>query len=285
MKTASVALTAHLAGGVTTTCTLWKMTRSDGVVKGFTDHDQEIVFGGVTYKISSGYTRTALESGSELAVDNMDLDGLFSVEGITADDVRAGLYDWAELLVQLVNWSDLSQGSVILRRGWLGEFTLTDGVFKTELRGLSQSLARNVTQVTTPDCRADLGDSRCTVDLAPLGETGTVTAVSTARRVFTATISGARAATFFDGGLLTWVTGANAGLKQEVKSLSAGTATLYLPAGEDIAEDDTFTVRAGCDKSPTSCHTRFNNIVNFRGEPFVPGMDVVSRTPDARAAE
>lgn len=285
MKTASVALTAHLASGVTTTCTLWKMTRADGVVKGFTDHDQEVVFGGVTYKISSGYTRTALESSSELAVDNMDLDGLFSVEGITADDVRAGLYDGAELLVSLVNWSDLSQGSVILRRGWLGEFTLTDGVFKTELRGLSQSLAQNVTQVTTPDCRADLGDSRCKVDLSTLGETGTVTAVSTARRVFTATISGARAAGFFDGGLLTWSTGANAGIKQEAKSVSGSTITLYLPAGEDIADGDTFAIRAGCDKSPASCQTRFSNIVNFRGEPFVPGMDIVSRTPNARVSE
>jgi uncharacterized phage protein (TIGR02218 family) len=282
MKTASVALTAHLESGCTTTCTLWKLTRTDGTVLGFTDHDQDLTFGGVTYSAASGYTRTALASGSDLAVDNMDLDGLLNSGAITADDVRAGLYDWAELLVQLVNWSDLSQGSVILRRGWLGEFTLRDGVFTTELRGLSQALTRRFVEATTPDCRADLGDSRCKVSLAALTETGTVTEVSTARRVFVATISGARAAGFFNGGLLTWSTGANTGAKMEVKSVSGSSVTLYLPAGEDIAEGDTFSIRAGCDKSIGTCKAKFDNILNFRGEPYVPGLDAITRTPNAR---
>jgi uncharacterized phage protein (TIGR02218 family) len=282
MKTASVELAAHLAGRATTTCTLWKLTRTDGAVLGFTDHDQAITFGGLTYSAASGYTRTALTSGSGLAVDNMDLDGLLNSGAITADDVRAGLYDWAELLVQLVNWSDLSQGSVILRRGWLGEFTLRNGVFTTELRGLSQALSRGFIEVTSPDCRADLGDSRCKVNLATLGETGAVTAVSAARRIFTATITGARAVGFFDGGLLTWSTGANAGAKMEAKTVSGGTVTLYLPAGEDIVVGDTFAIRAGCDKSAGTCQTKFSNIANFRGEPFIPGVDAITKTPDAR---
>lgn len=282
MKAISADLLTHLAGETTTLATLWRLARRDGIVMGFTDHDTDLTFSGLTYAASTGYTRTALTSDATLSVDNMDLEGLISSAGLSADDIRTGIYDWAELSVSVVNYADLTQGSVLLRRGYLGEFTLRNGVFVSELRGLSQSLSRNFIRTYTADCTADLGDARCKVDVTAHRETGTVTAITSQRHAFTASITGSRAAGYFDGGLLTWNTGGNAGGKMEIRTLVGSTLTLYLPSGDDITVGDTFMMQAGCDKTTNMCKNRYNNIVNNRSFPFIPGADVVNRVPDAR---
>ena len=282
MKTIGADLLAHLQGEATTLATLWKLTTRGGDILGFTDHDADVIYDGVTYQAATGYTRSAISANSTLAVDNVDLEGILASGALTADDIRAGVYDWCELLVSLINYADLTQGAVILRRGTLGEFTLKSGAYLTELRGVSQSLSRNFLRVYTADCTADLGDSRCKVSLAGYTDTGSVSTISTQRRIFTASLTGGRAAGFYDGGLLTWTSGLNVGAKQEVKTVSGSTITLYLPSPEDIAASDTFTIRAGCDKTTATCTAKFANIANNRSFPFIPGRDKVLRTPDAK---
>ena len=73
-KTLSTPLKTHLAGEVTSLCTMWELTRrTDGHRFFFTDHDQDIHYGGRTYLAALGYTRTALQADSAMSVDNMHL--------------------------------------------------------------------------------------------------------------------------------------------------------------------------------------------------------------------
>ncbi|HLL58748.1 MAG TPA: phage BR0599 family protein, partial [Allosphingosinicella sp.] len=51
---------------------------------------------------------------------------------------------------------------------------------------------------------------------------------------------------------------------------------LYLPAIGDLVE-----ISEGCDKSFATCTARFANGANFRGEPHLPGMDLLTRYPGA----
>ncbi len=285
MKTTSAALAAHIAAEVTTLATCWRVTRSDGAEFFFTDHDRDLVFDGQVYKASTGYSRTAITNDASMAVDNLDVDGVFDSEAITEADIRAGLFDHAEVRVFLVNWADLSMGAMKMRRGWFGEVILTEqGMFRTELRGMTQALQQRIGEVYSPECRADLGDHRCKVDLGLWTRGGTVTSVSD-RAVFAATVDGdATADGWFNGGALTWATGANAGKTIEVKAWTAATGSveLFLAMGYAIAAGDTFTIHPGCDKSIETCAARYNNTVNFRGEPYVPGVDALARYPDAR---
>lgn len=137
MKAATSELVAHLAGELTTLATCWKITRRDDVVLGFTDHIRNLEIDGVTYQAASGYTRTAIRSTADLAVDNLDVESVFSNDGITEIDMRAGKYDFAEIRMFLVNYQDLGQGILKLRRGWLGEVSIRDGMYVAELRGMA----------------------------------------------------------------------------------------------------------------------------------------------------
>ena len=107
----------------------------------------------------------------------------------------------------------------------------------------------------------------------------------TDRNTFSATIDEPRAVdSWFATGVLTWESGANAGRAIEVKSWTpaSGQIELLLPPGYPIAPGDAFRVFPGCDKRLDTCIDRFANVLNFRGEPYVPGADLLVSYPDAR---
>lgn len=274
MKSIGASLLAHIQGEVTTIATCWRVTRVDGEVFGFTDHSESISIDGVTYIASTGYTATAIQSGSGLNVDNLDVEGALDSETITDEDLLAGLWDFAAIEIFVVNYNDLTMGSMNLRTGNLGAVRTGKGMFVAELRGMMQRLQQSVGRLVMPACNADLGDSRCGIDLSVFTN-GTVSSSVDAvasQRAFVA--SGLTQATaWFDGGLVTWLTGLNVGLQMEVKSfIFGGSVSLFLPMPFAIAASDTFTITKGCDKSLATCRDTFDNVINFRGFPHLPGI-------------
>jgi hypothetical protein len=168
-KILTPAMRAHLDAETTRLAAIWRITRKDGQQSFFTDHDRDIVFGGDTYRADAGFARTAIRSDAGFAVDNLDLVGVFAEGGIVEDEVRAGLFDGAEIAIAFVNWQDPDgHGEIRLRRGTLGETRLTPhGYFTAEIRGLAQPLMQNTLQLITPECRVDLGGAACSFPIWP----------------------------------------------------------------------------------------------------------------------
>jgi hypothetical protein len=167
MKTLSSGMTSHLSQEVTTLCTCWKIVRTDGEVFGFTDLDMDLDFEGLTYESETGYNRTAIRSDASLSVDNLDVTGFLESDRISENDLRNGVFDFASVYIFAVNWADLTQGKVRLRRGWFGEVILNqNGMFETEIRGLHQALSFGFMESYQPECRADFCDPRCKLNYA-----------------------------------------------------------------------------------------------------------------------
>jgi len=286
MKTISTPLATHIAGEVTTLATCWKLTRRDATTLGFTDHDADIIFDALTYKAATGFSPSAVSNSANLQVDNLDVEGMLSAESITEADLLAGLYDFAEIEIFQLNYADTTQGIIKLRRGWLGEVSLSRASFVAEVRGLTQLLSQDIGEYFSPSCRATLGDTRCKIDMASHTVTGSVT-TATSRSAFTDSAR-AEASALFTGGKITFTSGANNGMSMEVKEyiLRAGTGgilTLALPMPHAIAPGDAYSLQKGCDKTIGTCFSRFNNVANFRGEPHVPGLDRMLETAGTRS--
>lgn len=278
MKNLSTALTGHIAGEVTTLATCWALTRRDGTEMFFTDFDKDLVIEGDTYLAASGYSRSAIANSSSFTVDNLDIIGNLQSDVIREEDLFSGLYDYAEVRIFMVNWQDLSMGTIPLRKGWLGEISASDGAFTAELRGLSQALLHEVGAVYTPLCSADLGDSHCAVDIEALTETDVIASV-TSRSEFTLT-SYDGADDVLNGGVLSFTSGANAGRSLEIRdwAQSGKVITLFLDMPFDIAEGDTVSFFPGCDKRFATCRDTYANHLNFRGFPHIPGTDALLET-------
>ncbi|HEY6021546.1 MAG TPA: phage BR0599 family protein, partial [Candidatus Paceibacterota bacterium] len=157
--------------------------------------------------------------------------------------------------------------------GWLGNIKTGRFNFIAELRGMTQPLQQQIGRVTAPACDAALGDTRCGVNLANFTVTGNVTSDTNAR-LFTDTAR-AEANGYFDGGLITWTSGLNNTYRMEVKTFVAGVITLQQAMPNAISIGDTYSMSAGCDKLRATCVSKFNNIVNFRGFPDLPGADAM----------
>ena len=269
-------LNAHLQGEVTTLATCWKITRTDGVVKTFTDLDRDIVFASLTYLSIAGFTPSSVETKDNFSVDNVEVQGMFQAGYITAPELLAGKYDFAEVEIFIVNYMDISQGRMLLRRGRLGEVTMQKDTFIAELRGLAENLQQTIGELYQPSCRAILGDSECKKVLTSFTFTGTVTTV-TSGLIFTSNAL-TQAAGYFTGGQITWTSGNNNGLKMEVKEFANKQVVLAQAMPYAIQVGNSFQIVAGCDKTHQTCISKFNNIINFRGEPFVPGTDAISKT-------
>jgi len=102
-------LQSHIDSGATTLCHIWTLTRKDGAVFGFTDHDDNLVVDGVNYIARSGMSGGDVDSSLGFSIDNGHVESVLSDARITADDINAGLYERAELSCAVVNWQDTSQ--------------------------------------------------------------------------------------------------------------------------------------------------------------------------------
>jgi uncharacterized phage protein (TIGR02218 family) len=128
---------------------------------------------------------------------------------------------------------------------------------------LDYDMPRNLYAAT---CSHTLYDSGCGVIRGTYSATGTVGVGSTATSILT----GAAAAGHAQGSIV-FTSGANANLRATVKSVSPGySLTLMYPLPETPASGDGFTVAFGCDHTRGTCQSKFANLANFRGFPFVP---------------
>lgn len=281
MSTLEGGLQAHLDSGTTTLAWCWLIIRDDGTRLGFTDHDRDLTFGGDTFESETGLEPTELRAGSDLAVDAQDATGVLTSDRINETDIADGLWDNAEVSVWRVNWADTAQRS-LRRRGSIGQIRRGRIAFTAEVRSLVHLLGQTVGRLYQAGCDADVGDARCGVDLTlpAFKGTGAVAALIDGRS-FTVTGLDAFASDWFSNGKLTWTSGANSGRVVEVAVHVEGDGAvslwlLDLPV-RDIAASDGFTVTAGCDKSREMCQARFENILNFRGFPDIPGQETILR--------
>ena len=271
----------HLESGATTLCQCWKIERSDGVVQGFTDHDQSLSFDNIEFQASSGLTASETISSLGLSIDSSEVDGALQSDVISEEALHRGAYDGAMVSLYLVNWQDVSV-RILLRSTEIGEVTCEDGAFRAELRGIMQRLNHVSGRLFENTCDADVGDERCRVDLdqQAFKAEGAVVDLLDPQ---TFTVSGLTdyLAGWFDRGLLQWTSGDNLNQQVEVDlQVKAGTQDklrIWLPMSSSIAVGDTFSIVAGCDKQFVTCREKFSNSVNYRGFPHIPGNDAVFR--------
>jgi uncharacterized phage protein (TIGR02218 family) len=267
-----------LEKALTTIAFCWRLERRDGVAIGFTTHDRDLAIEGLTYRSTPGMLPSAITLSDGFELDSVDVKGALTSDAITAEDLRVGRWDGASVAIFMVDWEQPDRERVQIARGELGEVKVQGEAFEAEMRGPTAALERPVVELTSPECRAQLGDKRCRVNLAPRTRLTRVVAA-----VEEAVIDVADAATgnAYAYGRLRWISGANSGLESPVLGSDGVRLTLREPPFFPAAAGDLVEIREGCDKRLSTCGGRFGNVANFRGEPHLPGLDLLTRYPGA----
>lgn len=258
---------------------LYTWTFNDGTVLRVTDADIALTFGGVTWaSCTPAFSRSKTTVRVGLTVDSVDIVATpapsNTIGGLSWQAAAVqGYLDGARVLIEtayLSTWPTVV-GKMYVFQGQVSDIlpdrTSVSITVKDALELLTQNFPRNVYQAV---CSHTVYDPGCGVSKASFTSTGTVASSPAPTRNSVKT-SNAQAAGYFAQGVITFTSGANAGLKRTVKSYDPSTGfTFALPLPVAPVAGDTISVFAGCDKTLATCRAKFSNDGKFRGFPWVP---------------
>lgn len=253
----------------TTLCFCWRVTRADGEMLGFTDHDRRLEFQGTQFEPQSGFSQSEAQSSLGLAVDTAEIEGALSSARLSEEDIDAGLFDGAKVETFRVDWRDPDTAKTI-RVSAIGKIIRRDGALIAELESLTRNLDRPAGRYLRRSCDAELGDGRCGAQFG-VSMTAQGTIVS---REGDGTYAVAGLDGFADGWFAAGTLTADGISARVANHRRATSGVLVSLSGDRELEPGTgFSIAVGCDKAFATCRDKFSNTLNFRGFPHLPGND------------
>lgn len=270
---------AWLEGPLTSAAYGWRLERRDGVTLGFTSHDRDVELDGLILRASPGMMPSSIVESIGLDVDGLDVRGALTADAIRADDLAAGRWDAARLSIFLFDWTVPSAGVRMLAVGELGAISHSGSEFDAEFKGPAAKLDRAVAPYTSPGCRADFCDADCGLNAARFTRQAQIVSATGGDLTLAAPLAGSPENFAF--GKIRWLDGPNCGLWSDILSVTAISIQLIVPPPFTAVSGARIELIEGCDKTIATCGTRFSNAINFRGEPYLPGNDILTRYPGA----
>ncbi|MBB3034535.1 DUF2163 domain-containing protein [Alteriqipengyuania lutimaris] len=252
----------------------WRIERRDGVALGFTSHDRDLQLDWLALRAAPGIRPAALRSTTDVTRDDAQMEGALTHDAISARDLAAGRFDGAAVSVGTIDWQ--SGEAEVLFRGAIGQTEAEEDGFSAELRSLKSALEFDPVPRTSPGCRARFCGPGCNLSPARFQREASVAALD--RSTDSVTFEGIAAGDVLFGGLR-WLDGPATGLRHAIIAQEDGALVLDGAIPQGVGADTRAQLREGCDRTIATCSTRFGNAVNFRGEPFLPGNDLVARYP------
>ena len=253
--------------------TFWRIYRTDGHALGFISHDRDLAFGGILHRAAPGILPASLRKTDRLDGDSAEMQGPLGHWSISSRDLELGRFDDARVEVGAVDWE--TGEALTLYNGALGAISQDGGTFVAELQSAKASLEIDPVPRTSPSCRAQFCGPGCTLSAQRFSRRAKIAEVDVE--------SGAVRTDMFDpapyiSGQMRWLAGPATGLTAGIDTVEGDWMTLAgdIPLSE-IAVDTPVLLREGCDHTLATCASRFGNAVNFQGEPFLPGNDLLAR--------
>lgn len=277
MRNISQTLQNMLSGEVTTIAQCLLITLNDGQKISFTSHDHNLHIDDVIYLANSGMDLERYSENLDINSDNMQILTTLNSDIISEQDLESGKYNNAQIDLFLVDYSNPNGGKILLKSGYINRISNNNGEFIADIKSLSAKLEHEITEIYSPLCSAKLGDKKCSINRDNFRVTGTVTQVDSDNPESQYSIfydnSRNETAGYFDYGIIEFTSGRNSGIKTEIKNYANNKLELVLPLNHTIEIEDEYVLYTGCDKKFSSCITKFNNALNFRGFPHIPGTD------------
>lgn len=266
-----------IADGELTSLTLnWTLERTDGAGVALTSHDRPITRDGVQFDPAPGLIPASIKHSLGVDPDNSEVSGALSAEALTDVELSLGRWDGTSMRLAAVDWQDAGGEAIDLLGGEIGSVSIEGGGFSAELRGAAAKLGAPVCPYTSPECRAQFGDKRCRMDLAGRALRARITSAEGTKLTLDSDVDGR-----FLMGRIRYLTGDNCGARTIVLAVDGARLQVRdLPRGS-IETGCRIEIIEGCDKRLATCASRFDNAANFRGEPHLPGNDLLTRYPGA----
>lgn len=262
---------ANATDQIRTLCYCWLLTRADGTILGFTDHDQTIRIDDTDCMPQTGMTAGTMELESGFALNGGQAEAALSTDAISSDDILDGLYDRATVQLYLVNWR-APETAQLLRTMRIAKITQADGIFSAEMDGLLSGFDAPQGRHFRRNCDATFGDANCGINTALPAYRQSVTTMAGSHGLVIHIQPLETSASDYANGTFA-LSGELLSIVQIETNMTTWKIHLKTAPKAAISAEQKGNLIAGCDKSFSTCRARFNNAKNFRGFPHLPGND------------
>jgi uncharacterized phage protein (TIGR02218 family) len=263
-------------GEVTSMALCWRLERSDGAGIALTSHDGAVMRDGLRFDPAPGMMPASIVRSLGLEPDSSEVAGALSSDALDGSDLELGRWDGAAVQLTAYDWGENGSGSIALLGGEIGTVAMKDEAFTADLLGAAAKLDAPVCPATSAECRAHFGDKDCRIDLAGRTIVATIVAADGGSMTLDQEVDDS-----FVLGRLRYMSGANCGISTVVLGASGNSIRVRDLPRATVETGCRLELREGCDKRFATCVSRFDNAVNFRGEPHLPGNDLLTRYPGA----
>lgn len=259
--------------------TFWRIMRRDGIALGFTSHNRDLTFAGMRHRAAPGMVPSAIRRDASLESELVEVEGVLADDAICAADLAAGRFDGARVAIGILDWETLEHA--VLFSGSLGSVSATGLAFEAELRSAKDVFLGDFIPRTSPTCRAAFCGRDCQINAARFTHLATLTHIDPSTS--TVTFAGGPSAPLMQHGSLRWIDGPFAGIAMAIADIAGASLVLDAILDEGLEAGARAFLLEGCDHTLATCASRFANSINFRGEPYLPGNDLLARYPARRA--
>ena len=262
---------------------LFRITLSNGQILRHTNADMPVVWDGQTYEahkliIKRGATRVAVGLDVDSNTLEIAAEPDYRLEGLQwSEAALGGALDGARVVIERIFFSDWATpvGTVVIFSGRVSDVSGSRSAVKVDVKSdielLNVSSPRNIYQA---GCMRTLYDGGCKVNREKFTVNGRVTADSTTGTELACNLT--QADGWFNQGVIKFTSGRNAGLSRTVKEHKGGRLSFALRLPFPPQSGDVFKIYPGCDKRQETCGKKFDNIVHFRGFPYIPAADTIT---------
>lgn len=283
-RTVTLALQSLIEAESSTFCHVVTIERNTLSTLLLTSSDEDVVISGDTYLSAGGFTLSDISFSSSFSLQNLEIIVPLTDTGVRVEDIRAGEYDNQTVVVEMVDWNSTGSGTIVLYTGKISDTSYgDDGFVVFNLDGALTRTRPLAGEQYSPNCRNELGDSLCGFSINSTRFLFTVAASPApgAQKFYT---DATEADDYYSEGVVEWLSGNNTGIYSDIRKYtnSGGLVKIWTRLPYDISAGDTGYLYQGCPKTAAACKDTFDNLVNFRGEPFLPSQEVIPMKPEPR---
>ena len=241
----------------------------DGKKLFFTNNQTNITYNNIVYTSSNGVDIRTIYNNTNLEIDETDISGFIDSDIISEKDIVAGKFDNANIEIFLLDMDTKEKISIFC--GFIVSISYENNMFLAKVKDKKALLEKTFSELYSPLCRCSFCDLKCNLNKKDYTIIGIVSKVINQFEFYTSTqdIIG-KGSDYFSNGSIKIINGKNKDMITEVKKSDYGQLILKFKFPFEINVGDKFELTVGCDKEFNTCISKFNNAINFRGEPNLP---------------
>lgn len=265
-----------LKHNITHLISCWIVKRNDGLILRFSDSIENIIFENEIYISHAGFKLNEINENNLLNFNHSKIEGVIENDLITNEDLLLGKYDQAIVENFLIDYKNLDLGRIFIKRGYIGNIKISGhNKFIAEIKDPLELADQHLNCRYSINCRANFGDNKCKIDLTKYYYHGSITKIIDQKTFLDENCS--KDSDYFNYGMIIFT---KQNIKTNIKFYINNLFELVMPVKFDLRKGTNFVAIAGCDKTLKMCSNRFNNIANFRGEPYIPSYEKIYKLPN-----